>query len=77
MVSSRSGEFRFFFTQAQNLWYEYSVFVFVFVIVFALIFSPLKEKIPLERNIINAEQGMKVMQLGGSENSCQEVDKAG
>jgi hypothetical protein len=79
MVSSRSGEFRFFFTQAQNLWYEYSVFVFVFVfvIVFALIFSPLKEKIPLERNIINAEQGMKVTQLGGSENNCQEGDKAG
>jgi hypothetical protein len=62
MVSSRSSEFHIFFTQAQNLKYEYSVFAFV--LVFAVIFYPLKKKIPIESNIINAEQGMKVTMSG-------------
>jgi hypothetical protein len=77
MVSSRSGEFRIFFTQAQNLKYEYSVFAFV--LVFAVIFYPLKKKIPIESNIINAEQGMKVTMSGlvDPKMIVKKVDKVG
>jgi hypothetical protein len=47
--------------------------------VFAVIFYPLKKKIPIESNIINAEQGMKVTMSGlvDPKMIVKKVDKVG